>query len=272
MNEADTQNGYEISAYRREREISGYPAITLVEQPQALSKIKGPAITIEEVLHSAFPRSVLERMDRSLVNLHRLSAHPGAWIDLDSRSDYPVLFSENEEAMLFIIGALSENEWIKTPEYGIAGSPPVSLTSSGWNRIAEAERASIISKQCFVAMWFDSNMDIPYSEGVEKAIKDAGFEPMRVDLKEHNSKICDAIIAEIRKSRFMVADFTGHRGGVYYEAGFAQGLGIPVIWTCREAEIDKTHFDTRQYNHIAWKDEHDLYNKLLRRIEATIPK
>ena len=94
---------------------------------------------------------------------------------------------------------------------------------------------------------------------------------MRMDLKEHNQKICDAIIAEIRRSRFLVADFTGHRGGVYFEAGYALGLGIPVIWTCREDELADTHFDTRQYNHVVWKNEKDLFEKLKRRIEATIP-
>ena len=91
-----------------------------------------------------------------------------------------------------------------------------------------------------------------------------------MDLKEHNDKICDAIVAEIRKSRFVVADFTGHRGGVYFEAGFALGLGIPVIWTCKKEELPKTHFDTRQYNHIDWENEGDLFIRLKNRIEATI--
>jgi nucleoside 2-deoxyribosyltransferase len=68
-----------------------------------------------------------------------------------------------------------------------------------------------------------------------------------------------------------VADFTLHKAGVYFESGFALGLGIPVIWTCREDELVKTHFDTRQYNHVVWKDEQDLFEKLKRRIEATIP-
>ncbi len=81
----------------------------------------------------------------------------------------------------------------------------------------------------------------------------------------------DAIIAEIRKSLFMVADFTENRGGVYFEAGYAQGLGIPVIWTCRHDHKDRLHFDTRQYNHILWTDEIDLFEQLRRRIEATIP-
>ena len=47
----------------------------------------------------------------------------------------------------------------------------------------------------------------------------------------------------------MVADFTCEkgkvRGGVYYEAGFAQGIGIPVIWTVAKDSLDDVHFDTR---------------------------
>ena len=58
---------------------------------------------------------------------------------------------------------------------------------------------------------------------------------------------------------------------MYFEAGFAMGLGRPVIWTCRKDDIDNAHFDTRQYNHIVWENEKELYEKLKNRIEATIP-
>ena len=68
-----------------------------------------------------------------------------------------------------------------------------------------------------------------------------------------------------------MADFTGQRGGVYFEAGFAMGLGIPVIWTCRDTDINDLHFDTRQYNHIPWANPKELRVRLQNRIEATIP-
>ena len=93
---------------------------------------------------------------------------------------------------------------------------------------------------------------------------------MRIDLKQHINKIDDEIIAEIRNSKFLIADFTGNRGGVYYEAGFAYGLGIPVIWTCKKEDISELHFDTRQYNHITWTNSEDLYIQLVNRIKATI--
>ncbi|MBD3216397.1 MAG: hypothetical protein GF311_27540 [Candidatus Lokiarchaeota archaeon] len=69
----------------------------------------------------------------------------------------------------------------------------------------------------------------------------------------------------------MVADFTGHRGGVYYEAGFAMGLEIPVIRTCKADDFDDLHFDTEHYYHLKWDEPDDLREKLQTHIEATIP-
>ncbi len=110
--------------------------------------------------------------------------------------------------------------------------------------------------------------------GIEPAIKDAGYKPLRIDQKEHINKIDDEIIAEIRRSRFLVADFThgvdGARGGVYYEAGFAHGLNLPVIFTCREDAVEELHFDTEHYNHIVWTTPADLREKLTNRILAVI--
>jgi nucleoside 2-deoxyribosyltransferase len=259
---------FKIAAFLRERAITNQPKVTIVTSRKNVGEIKGAVVGIDDVL-IAFPKTVSERLDRALKNVYRLSEHPGKTIKLTPTQDYPVFFAENKEVSRFIIETLKEQGWIKDgPEQS-----SIALTFRGWNRIADLEREKgrMDSKQAFVAMWFDEHLESAYSEGFAKAIKAAGYEPLRVDLKEHNEKIDDAIIAEIRKSRFMVADFTDHRGGVYYEAGFAKGLGMEVIWTCRENDIDKSHFDTRQYNHILWKDEQDLFEKLRRRIEATIP-
>ena len=62
----------------------------------------------------------------------------------------------------------------------------------------------------------------------------------------------------------------GQGGGVYYEAGFAHGLEILVIFTCRADIIDEIHFDTRQYSHITWDNTSELRNSLRDRILARI--
>ncbi len=119
-------------------------------------------------------------------------------------------------------------------------------------------------------------MNESYEEGIKKAISNTGYKPMRIDKKEDINKIDDEIIAEIQRSRFLIADFTqgddGARGGVYYEAGFAQGLGIPVIRSCRKDILDenKLHFDTRQYHHVVWETADELRVGLEKRILALI--
>ena len=57
---------------------------------------------------------------------------------------------------------------------------------------------------------------------------------------------------------------------VYFEAGYAIGLGLPVIWSVHEDDLRNVHFDTRQYNHIVWKDADDLEQQIYNRVSAVI--
>jgi hypothetical protein len=128
--------------------------------------------------------------------------------------------------------------------------------------------ARAASSQAFVAMWFGPEMTDAYDNGFKPAISGSGYDPLRIDRKEHDRKIDDEIIAEIRRSAFVVADFTEHRGGVYYEAGFAHGLGRRVIFTCKTDHLSKLHFDVRQYVTICWNTPADVVAPLQNRILA----
>lgn len=150
------------------------------------------------------------------------------------------------------------------------------LTVAGMLKLEDMRRQANPSKTAFVAMWLDESIKEIYENAIKPAIKIAGYEALRIDKKEHINKIDDEIIASIRRSKFLIADFThgeeGARGGVYYEAGFAHGLDIPVIFTCREDYMDKIHFDTRQYNTIIWGENKldEFKNDLTYRILATL--
>jgi hypothetical protein len=144
----------------------------------------------------------------------------------------------------------------------------------------ELRRGGAPTKNAFIAMWFGDEMSAAYDAGIFPAVTETGFTAVRIDRKEHINKIDDEIIAEIKRARFVVADFTSGaiksndgpifipRGGVYYEAGLAQGRDIPVIWCVRHDQIDHVHFDTRQFNHIIWTDPADLKTRLTNRIRA----
>lgn len=159
-------------------------------------------------------------------------------------------------------------------QFSLSGSAHVRPTAAGWKELDNLARRKLDSSQAFVAMWFNDSTNEAYVKGIVPALSATGYKPIRIDKKEHNNKIDDEIIAEIRRSRFLIADFTcepkNARGGVYYEAGFAQGLGIPVIWTCKDTSIDDLHFDTRQYAHLVWKTPSDLFEQLKNRVGATI--
>jgi hypothetical protein len=147
-------------------------------------------------------------------------------------------------------------------------------TAKGWLRIEELVNKRPDASQVFVAMWFNQVTDDAYKLGIKPAIEELGYKPVRIDGKEHINKIDDEIIAEIRRSKFLVADFTCEkekaRGGVYFEAGYAMALPIPVIWTCHKDSIGDVHFDTRQYNHIVWEAPQDLCRMLKARISVVI--
>ena len=125
-------------------------------------------------------------------------------------------------------------------------------------------------------------METVWREGLEPGIRNARYNPMRISDIHYNNNIVNEIIAEIRRSRFVVADLTHDakkvcgkvynevRGSVHYEAGFAHGLNIPVIFTCRKG--CEVHFDVQQYNCIFWQEDklEELQKNLTNRITGMI--
>jgi len=146
------------------------------------------------------------------------------------------------------------------------------ITPGGWQEFSRLQQVSSRSKIGFVAMSFRQEFKVLYDEGIEPGIRGAGYEALRVDRAEHNNRIDDEIVATIKRSCFVVADFSVNRGGIYFEAGFALGLGIPLIWLVKEDQLSEVHFDTRQYNFITWSQNawRHLGDRLRYRIEATI--
>ena len=249
---------------------------------QRLQGIEAPLVTEQTIEYVKYQRalSVHERAERLLRFLAGLADTVGTGVDVNKFTHAAYAWSESLEwkDIVFFLNYLRESGWLQQgggydAMYQDVGLVQGIVTVAGHNRIAE-RATNIDSAQAFVAMWFDDSVASAYDEGIAPAIRDCGFKAKRIDRDPRVDKIDDAIIAEIRRSRFLVADFThgdeGARGGVYYEAGFAHGLGIPVIFACRGDMIDQIHFDTRQYAHIVWNSASELRNDLRDRILARI--
>ena len=247
---------------------------------------------------SKSPLPIHERADRLLRYIEQRSRTIGQHVDLNRHSrdqSYPtdpyghpklpslpsnpvnleaMAWSESvsAEEVEFLADFLNEKGWTREV---IPQSLLLQLTVEGHSRVAD-QQVAIQSSRAFVAMWFDESMDEAYQKGTKPAIENVGYEPFKINDKPDVDKIDDEIIGEIRRSRFLVADFThgaqGARGGVYYEAGFAYGLGLHVVRSCRKDIIDKNelHFDVRQHYHVVWETVDELRDGLEKRIRALI--
>jgi nucleoside 2-deoxyribosyltransferase len=208
-------------------------------------------------------KGLVSGVDRLLTVLSDKATSYSDQILFDPDIDYPLAYTHSPEACQDLVDMAAD--------MGFLRENLMTLTVQGWLRVDELRESRTSSRQAFVAMWFDDSLLDAWTLGFKPGIESHGhFSAVRIDRVEHNDKIDDRIVAEIRRSGLLVADFTGHRGGVYFEAGYAMGLGIPVIWTCREDHMGQAHFDTRQYNHIVWTTPASLAAKLADRIAATI--
>jgi hypothetical protein len=213
------------------------------------------------------PKNPFESIDRILFYVLRKIKSADDGVEL-KQTDRSIAYAKNPSEFSYFLWMAQQLGYLERHPQGQSRDR---LTPNGWKHLANLPHKDIRTSQAFVAMWFHIDLEDVWENGFRSALKQTGYDPMRIDRTEHNEKIDDRIIAEIRKSGLLIADFTGQRGGVYFEAGFAMGLGLPVIWTCRDTDIKNLHFDTRQYNHIVWTDTADLKQRLINRIEATLP-
>jgi nucleoside 2-deoxyribosyltransferase len=280
----DASDKQKLSQLAAERHLHHKIGFILSNDDKAIF-IDGLPLNKMETLLKDYPQDAIEILDRAFYNCATLLQKPTevysiSELNTPALQQLPIRFNQLTQTMFIEKNAFSFITMLNQLEYCdyiriVKNIPDLYcyflISPKGWQHFRELKkRPAGDSRQAFVAMWFDKNRESFYS-AIEKACTDTGYKALRIDNKEHNEKICDQIIAEIRKSRILIADMTGQRGGVYFEAGFALGFGLPVIYVVDQCDKDKLHFDTRQYNHIIYENDEDLYVRLKHRIEATVP-
>jgi nucleoside 2-deoxyribosyltransferase len=127
----------------------------------------------------------------------------------------------------------------------------ISLTVNGWGIVDDLSNHEK-SRDVFVAMAFtdEKKKKLPTEprDSIKSTISSIGWNPVIVDEVEHNDGIMDKVLASINSSAFVVAELTYQKTGVYYEAGFAKGKGLPVIHIVNREDFDNCHFDVRHLN------------------------
>jgi nucleoside 2-deoxyribosyltransferase len=147
------------------------------------------------------------------------------------------------------------------------------MTFEGWQQFEMLKRATINSRTGFVAMAFNTRMLEVLNNVFRPAITAAGFNPFSLADPSPAGLIDDRMRVEIRKCRFLIADLSDDNRGAYWEGGFAEGLGRPVIYTCEESAFKNVHFDTSHLNTVKWEVGKfaEAIEKLKATIRATLP-
>ncbi len=191
---------------------------------------------VEKVIARPLP-TISERIDLLLVEALKGQTRLGSEFYPIEPRFIAATFSQDIQEVQFLLEVLASKNMIKELQRGLT----YRILYDGYTTIDMLSRKNKSTGKGFVAMSFDEALQGVYENGIQLGLIDAGYTPVRVDNIDHINRIDDEIIAQIKSAEFVVADFTGHRGGVYFEAGFALGLNLPVIWTCHKQDMKNLH-------------------------------
>lgn len=211
--------------------------------------------------------TIAENVDKLLSVFAARCPRPGKTWQSDPSKDFLLIDAKDEVELRWYLSYLEEKRFLERVGSGQFANHH-RMTYSGWDYVLGPSSGVAIQGRCFIAMSFLPEHDRIYTDGIEPAVRDAGYNPICLKDGRTNEFVDFRIIAEIRKAEIVVADFTGQRNGVYFESGFARALGREVYWTCAEAEKTSLHFDINHFQHILWKDQQDLRARLHEKILA----
>lgn len=167
--------------------------------------------------------------------------------------------SPNRAFAMKIARQLRDDRLITAIDCSTYGSPheimDVDLTLKGWAEYEKERRGKTSGGYGFIALKFgDSVLDPFVAEVVKPAVATLGFE--LIDMRDAaEAGIIDNVMrARIRDAAFVLVDLTHANEGAYWEAGYAEGLGKPVLYLCEKSVFEEqgTHFDTNHCTTVPW--------------------
>jgi len=234
---------------------------------------------LERIINEAqVPKTPKNKLDNLILFLYENQNYAGASIDIKKLAEWELvlnkLYFKNHGEYWFYLNTLKGQElitFLDTSSMDGNDATDIKLTYKGLEYIINIQENGEKSKNCFIAMSFSATAS-EIRNSIKKAVTESGYEPLLIDEVHYDSHITinDALIRFIKKSKFLIADFSEQKHGVYFEAGFALGLKRPVIYTCSRNDFDKTHFDTNHYPHIVYESVEELEEKLKNKIQAWI--
>jgi len=237
---------------------------------------------INAILEKPLPRPQ-EQADLLIRWLAEHTDSPGEQVSLDPiEHHFSIIGAKTVEGVVLVLFHLIEKGIVKgiliqTLSGSYIGFNELALTFEGWNYYETLLKGSTNYRKAFMAMKFgDSDLNAVLENVFKPSVRMAGFDLFKLDDEPRAGLIDDRLRVEIQSSDFLIADLTHANNGAYWEAGYAEGLGKPVIYTCEKEQFDsqKPHFDTNHHLTVVWdKTAPEQAGELLKAtIRATLPQ
>lgn len=239
---------------------------------------------INAILEQPLPRPK-EQADLLIRWLAEHSDSPGAQVSVDPiKHHFSIIGTKTEEGFVLVLSHLIGAGLLKGTIKEQGGERvtarhigKMALTFDGWNYYETLLKGSPTYRKAFMAMKFgDPDLNAVLENVFKPSAKQAGFDLFKLDDEPRAGLIDDRLRVEIQSSDFLIADLTHENNGAYWEAGYAEGLGKPVIYTCEKEQFaaQKTHFDTNHHLTVIWdKNAPEQAGELLKAtIRATLPQ
>lgn len=191
----------------------------------------------------------------------------GDIVQVNGEIDPPLAFAANSQELEALLLLLQQKGDILIKDQD-SNFTYVQITALGWIGLQKQIKDS---NQGFIAVWFDEKGRL--DEAIlktQEAIHECGFKSMCIREEYYRETILEKAIGEIKRSRFMVANLTGHRSSVYFEAGYAQGMGIDVIYVCDKEYKDDASFYPKNYNIYFYSNPAELKEMLITVIRSRV--
>lgn len=116
--------------------------------------------------------------------------------------------------------------------------------------ISLQKKSKVMKAEIFVLMPFAKRFTEIYRLGIKEPMEQMGFRCNRVDEIQFTGNIIDHVYFRIENATIIIADMTGMNPNVFYEVGYAHGLGKNVILLTQK--IEDIPFDLRAKKHIIY--------------------
>jgi nucleoside 2-deoxyribosyltransferase len=226
-----------------------------------------------ETLRDAKFAPLFEQANNLILFIGEQGGDPAVPVSKEN-SEWANIVGASPPGVLYLFEVCESMGWIQY-NIGSAGKDEVRLTFEGWHRFDNLQRMQVQSRIGFMAMQFNvAEINVAYEQCFKKAAEDAGFGLRILTEGQGAGLIDDQLRVAIRAAKFLVADVSTGNRGAYWEAGFAEGLGRPVIYTCKEEVFNDRnhqhhpHFDTNHMNTVLWTPNN--FHQARRRLTATL--